>query len=180
MSRNRMRRFGTSLGGRRPGGHRRRGQLGCVGWRRPRRPVSDAPDGSWRARRGRRHRQDRGYRHTVLLQGAHLLRHTTRHTKGDIVREPWTMADKLMVSIAAVATAFCVVMVSMSGTLGAGSLGDVSSFAVGALMAVVLAAIYFLPTIVAAIRGMPQIGPIVIINLFLGWTLVGWVVALAM
>jgi hypothetical protein len=96
------------------------------------------------------------------------------------VREPWTMADKIIVSIAAVATAFCVVMVSMSGTLGAGTLGGVSSFAVVALMAVVLAAIYFLPTIVAAIRGMPQTAPIVIINLFLGWTLVGWVVALAM
>ena len=39
---------------------------------------------------------------------------------------------------------------------------------------------YFVPTIVAVIRKVPNIGSIVVINLFLGWTLVGWVVALAM
>jgi hypothetical protein len=42
--------------------------------------------------------------------------------------------------------------------------------------------IYWVPTIVAVIRrnGLPNLGSIVIINLFLGWTLVGWVAALAM
>ncbi len=38
--------------------------------------------------------------------------------------------------------------------------------------------IYFLPSIVAAGRGHRQRDPIIILNLFLGWTLIGWVVAL--
>ena len=40
-------------------------------------------------------------------------------------------------------------------------------------------ALYFAPAIVAANRNHAQIVPIVIITLFLGWTLVGWVGALA-
>ena len=38
---------------------------------------------------------------------------------------------------------------------------------------------YFLPTIVGRVRMVPNLGSIAVINLFLGWTLVGWVVALA-
>lgn len=44
----------------------------------------------------------------------------------------------------------------------------------------ILIALYFLPTIVATSRKVVNLGSIVVINLFLGWTLVGWVVALAM
>jgi hypothetical protein len=44
----------------------------------------------------------------------------------------------------------------------------------------ILIALYFLPTIVAASRKVVNLGSVVVINLFLGWTLVGWVVALAM
>jgi hypothetical protein len=44
----------------------------------------------------------------------------------------------------------------------------------------ILIALYFLPTIVAASRKVVNLGSIVVINVFLGWTLVGWVVALAM
>lgn len=40
--------------------------------------------------------------------------------------------------------------------------------------------LYFLPSIVAAIRGVDHAGSIIVIDIFLGWTLVGWVVALAM
>jgi hypothetical protein len=39
---------------------------------------------------------------------------------------------------------------------------------------------YFLPMIIAILRDHHQIGPIIIVNIFLGWTYVGWVVALAM
>jgi hypothetical protein len=39
---------------------------------------------------------------------------------------------------------------------------------------------YFLPVIVAAMRGHHNVGSIAVINVFLGWTFVGWVVALAM
>jgi hypothetical protein len=44
----------------------------------------------------------------------------------------------------------------------------------------VLLAIYLIPTIVAVARGHHNMGTIIVLDLFLGWTLVGWVVALAM
>lgn len=51
---------------------------------------------------------------------------------------------------------------------------------VGLFIVVMLVGLYFLPTIVAADRKVPNFGSVLVINLFLGWTLVGWVVALAM
>lgn len=44
----------------------------------------------------------------------------------------------------------------------------------------ILLAMYFAPLIVAISRHHHQTGAIVVINVFLGWTLVGWVVAMAM
>lgn len=44
----------------------------------------------------------------------------------------------------------------------------------------VVLVIYFVPTIVGRSRGVPNLGSVFVINLFLGWTLIGWVVALAM
>jgi hypothetical protein len=49
-----------------------------------------------------------------------------------------------------------------------------------ALGIVFLIGLYFVPTIVAIARKVSDQGSVVVINLFLGWTLVGWVVALAM
>ena len=40
------------------------------------------------------------------------------------------------------------------------------------------AVLYFIPTAIALVRGCRQIGGIIVINLFLGWTLIGWVGAL--
>ncbi|WP_208103652.1 superinfection immunity protein [Mycolicibacterium sp. CBMA 226] len=40
--------------------------------------------------------------------------------------------------------------------------------------------LYLIPTMVAANRKVPNVGSVIVINLFLGWTFVGWVVALAM
>lgn len=40
--------------------------------------------------------------------------------------------------------------------------------------------VYFLPSIVGQARHVPNVGSIVVINLFLGWTVLGWVIALAM
>jgi hypothetical protein len=42
--------------------------------------------------------------------------------------------------------------------------------------------VYWVPTIVAVVRRnhVPSVAPIVVINCFLGWTLIGWVVALVM
>lgn len=44
----------------------------------------------------------------------------------------------------------------------------------------VLALLYMLPFLVAAVRGHHQVGSIAVINFLLGWTFLGWVVALAM
>jgi hypothetical protein len=41
-------------------------------------------------------------------------------------------------------------------------------------------AAYFLPTVVGAIRHVPNLGSVGVINFFLGWTFVGWIVAMAM
>lgn len=46
------------------------------------------------------------------------------------------------------------------------------------LFAIAALAVYFLPWIIAACRQHPQRLAIVLINVFLGWTLIGWLVAL--
>jgi hypothetical protein len=43
-----------------------------------------------------------------------------------------------------------------------------------------LAAMYFLPTIVAVLRHADDAASIFVINLFLGWTVIAWIIALAM
>ena len=62
--------------------------------------------------------------------------------------------------------------------------GDIDISVLQVFMFVAVAAVsigvYFLPTIIAAYRDIPSVGPVVVVNLFLGWTLLGWVVALAM
>ena len=50
----------------------------------------------------------------------------------------------------------------------------------GALLLILFIALYLLPTFVALGRRSDKTAPVVVVNLFLGWTLVGWVVALAM
>lgn len=45
---------------------------------------------------------------------------------------------------------------------------------------VLLLVIYFVPLAVAMVRKVSNTGSIAVINVFLGWTLIGWVVALAM
>jgi hypothetical protein len=45
---------------------------------------------------------------------------------------------------------------------------------------IVAVCLYFLPTIIAVARKVRNEASIGVINLLLGWTLVGWVIALAM
>jgi len=47
-------------------------------------------------------------------------------------------------------------------------------------LAILGLALYFVPTIVAIVRKVPNVGSVIIINFFLGWTLIGWIIALAM
>lgn len=49
-----------------------------------------------------------------------------------------------------------------------------------AVVGLALIALYFLPTIIAAANHHRKRDSIIVINLFLGWTLIGWVVSLAM
>jgi hypothetical protein len=48
------------------------------------------------------------------------------------------------------------------------------------LVYLLLVLLYFIPAVVAGVRHVPHEGSIVVVNIFLGWTLVGWAVALAM
>ena len=47
-----------------------------------------------------------------------------------------------------------------------------------ALLLIPFGAIHFLPTIIAAIRHSRNVGGIFLLNLCLGWTVIGWVIAL--
>ena len=44
----------------------------------------------------------------------------------------------------------------------------------------VCAALYVLPLLIGCFRRVPDVGAVAVINILLGWTLVGWAVALAM
>jgi hypothetical protein len=57
--------------------------------------------------------------------------------------------------------------------------GNGGMFGAVLLMAIFSAA-YMLPTIIAVAAHARLVGPVVVVNLFLGWTFIGWVVALAM
>ena len=48
----------------------------------------------------------------------------------------------------------------------------------GAVILAVIGVVYFLPAVIA--RGKPNASSVLVINLFLGWTIIGWIVALAM
>jgi hypothetical protein len=66
-------------------------------------------------------------------------------------------------------------------TVGAPHWALIGGSVAGWLVFVIFAiAWYFIPTIVALMRDVPDSGSVVVINVFLGWTFIGWVVALAM
>jgi Superinfection immunity protein len=55
------------------------------------------------------------------------------------------------------------------------------SFAIAAAAgAVILLPVYFLPVFIARARRVPDLAPVTVINVFLGWTFFGWVTALAL
>jgi hypothetical protein len=55
---------------------------------------------------------------------------------------------------------------------------DASGMAGGALLWLVLAVGYIVPSIVASVRSHHNLGAIIAVNVLLGWTFIGWVVAL--
>jgi hypothetical protein len=58
----------------------------------------------------------------------------------------------------------------------AGAAAGVACYAVALVFGAIL---YFVPSYVAMRRGHPNLAPIFVVNLFLGWMLIGWVAALA-
>lgn len=62
---------------------------------------------------------------------------------------------------------------------GAGADWEAIGVAWMALAGLALSALYCAPAGVAAVRGHPNLGPILVVNVLLGWSVVGWVVALA-
>lgn len=49
----------------------------------------------------------------------------------------------------------------------------------GFILLIFFFALYMLPTIIAFMRKKKNTGAIAVVNFFLGWSLIGWVVALA-
>jgi len=60
-----------------------------------------------------------------------------------------------------------------------GNLGAAAGLG-GVIIILIFVGLYFIPTIVAMTRKVTNVGSVFVINLLLGWTLVGWAVALAM
>ena len=50
----------------------------------------------------------------------------------------------------------------------------------GIVLLAVAVVVYWVPTAVAWRRHVPAKGQVLVVNLFLGWTFIGWVVALVM
>ena len=48
----------------------------------------------------------------------------------------------------------------------------------GFMFLIVIIVAYFIPAIVAKARNVRNAGAILVLNIFLGWTVIGWVVAL--
>jgi hypothetical protein len=65
-------------------------------------------------------------------------------------------------------------------TAASNSSADIGSVIFVLILIGISVALYMLPSIVGWRRHVVNIGSIVTVNLLLGWTLVGWVVALAM
>ncbi len=59
--------------------------------------------------------------------------------------------------------------------------GTSATSVIGTIAGVIgLIAAYWFPTVIAFMRHVPAKSQVVIVNLFLGWTFIGWVVALVM
>ena len=57
-------------------------------------------------------------------------------------------------------------------------MGDYGDFFLGMIFFMIFLAVYFVPTIVASSRNVKHLAGIIVLNIFLGFTLLGWVGAL--
>jgi len=70
----------------------------------------------------------------------------------------------------------------MTHVLAASTESNAASSVLKLVLIVLAIVAYLVPTIIALfrIKQIPNVGSIIVINAFLGWTVVGWVLALAM
>lgn len=67
------------------------------------------------------------------------------------------------------------------GILAAGqTVTNADAWLGGTIIAVIGLLFYFLPLLIGWRRHVRHLGALAVVNVFLGWTLIGWVVALAM
>jgi hypothetical protein len=59
-------------------------------------------------------------------------------------------------------------------------LSSIAAVIVLADVAVMSGALYLLPVLIGRIRRVPDLGSVAVINVLLGWTLIGWAAALAL
>lgn len=59
-------------------------------------------------------------------------------------------------------------------------MGSLFTVAGSGLVIVVSLAVYLLPVVIGRIRHVPDLGAVAVINILLGWTVIGWVAALAL
>jgi uncharacterized membrane protein HdeD (DUF308 family) len=83
------------------------------------------------------------------------------------------LADRIAIAAAGVLAliGLLAAFAALGGTQG--SLGGIIAVAAGAV-------IYLFPSLTARRRHAPNTGSIVVVNVLAGWTVVGWVVAMAM
>jgi Superinfection immunity protein len=62
----------------------------------------------------------------------------------------------------------------------AATASDSGSVVLGLFVWALIIAAYWIPTVIAFARHVPNEGSVAVINGFLGWTFIGWVVAMAM
>ena len=62
----------------------------------------------------------------------------------------------------------------------AASTNQAGGVAFGLVFIIIGIAAYFIPGIIGSIRRVPNTGSVWVVNIFLGWTIVGWIIALAM
>jgi len=80
---------------------------------------------------------------------------------------------------------FVIAITAMTPDAGLGSIGVVGAVVRSGLVALLgtfvtmgCLAVYFVPSYIAHVRKHPNATPILIVNIFAGWTLIGWVAAL--
>ena len=84
---------------------------------------------------------------------------------------------KVMDRIAIAAAAILILVLALAGFAAIGGTKDGIEGAIGIFIA---GAIYLFPVLTARQRHVPHIGSIAVVNVLLGWTIIGWVIALAM